>query len=225
MRNQKITVVIPTLNDEKTIKKIIEGVKPYCNDILVVISKKSKDKTESIVKSCNQKYIFDNGKGKGEALRLAIETVAIGIIVFIDADGSHDPKDIPRLVKPIKEDKADMVIGSRMTGGSDELHGNLYWFIRLVLGSIITLIINYRFRVNITDHLNGYRALNASIANRLGLVENIASIEPELGIKFLKKGYRVMEVPAHEYRGKNQSTLTIRKSGFRFFWCVMRNIL
>ncbi len=221
MENSKITVVIPTYNEEKTIKDITDKCRNYCDDLLVVLSKKSNNETINVVKSLGVDYIFDNGTGKGDAVRIAINKVEDGIIVFIDADGSHDPDDIPKLIKPIKENKADLVIGSRMRGGSDELHGNVSEFLRLMCGSIIALIINYRFNARITDYENGFRAIRTDVAKKLDLVEDIQTIEQEMGMKCLKKGYRITEVPSHEYHG-GKSALSIRKQGFRFFWTVIK---
>src|SRR3990172_8846131 len=129
---KKITVVIPIYNERETIGKIVSLSKKICPNILIVIAKKSDPKTIDGVKKLGVPFIIDSGKGKGAALRMAIETVKTQIIVFIDGDGSHDPKDIPRLVIQILNGKADMVIASRMTGGSDELHGTFDRFLRLV---------------------------------------------------------------------------------------------
>lgn len=221
MENPKITIVIPTYNEEKTVKDIINKCKNYCDDILVVLSKKSNNETINAVKSCGVEYIFDNGKGKGDAVRIAITRIENGIIVFIDADGSHDPNDIPNLILPIKEDKADLVIGSRMTGGSDELHGTIEEFLRLMFSSIITLIINYRFGVHITDYQNGFRAIRADTAKKLNLIEDITTIEQEMGMKCLKGGYRIAEVPSHEYYG-GKSSFNVWRVGFRYLWTIIR---
>ena len=121
---QNVIVVIPAFNEEKTIKQAIKGARPYCDDILVVMARKSSDRTKDIVISMGVKYLIDQGLGKGNGMRLAILKISKGIIVFMDADGSHIPSDIPKLTKPIKQGKADMVIGSRFLGGSEELNGD-----------------------------------------------------------------------------------------------------
>ncbi len=222
-KKEKTTVVIPAFNEEKTIRSMIKKVKKHCDEVLIVLSKKSKDRTRSIVKEMGVPYIVDHGKGKGEAIRCAIRYVKEGIIVFIDADGSHSPDDIPRLTGHLIENRYDMVIGSRMTGGSDEFNGTLDEFFRLMFGSIITLVINMRFGSRISDHLNGFRAIRSDVAKKLGLRENIATIEQEMGIKCLKKGFRISEVPCHEYFG-GRSTINIWRDGPRFFWQILRDI-
>lgn len=219
----KVTVVIPAHNEAKTIRRMISRVRPFADDVLVILSKRSRDRTRAIVSEMGVPFVVDNGVGKGDALRLAIKAVKEGIIVFIDADGSHAPEDIPRLVAPIRRGSADMVIGSRMTGGSDELYGTIDQFFRLMFSNVITLMINYRFGQNITDYQNGFRALRADLAKKVKLKENLTTIEQEISIKFLKKGYRLKEVPTHEFDG-GKSSFNIWKVGHRYFWQIIRDI-
>ena len=117
-----VTVVIPALNEALTIGDIIERTRPYTSDILVVDGH-SPDGTAGIAGSMGARVVFDHGKGKGEAIRSVIPHLDREITVFIDADGSHDPDDIPNLIRPILEGRADHVSGSRLIGGSSELHG------------------------------------------------------------------------------------------------------
>jgi dolichol-phosphate mannosyltransferase len=220
----KVTLVVPAYNEESTIRKCIVNSRKYCDTILIVLSKKSRDRTKQIIESMNVPYIIDGGLGKGEALRRAIKHVDGGIVVFMDADGSHNPRDIRNLVTPIIKEKYDMVIGSRMTGGSDELHGTLDQFFRLMFSNIITLIINWRFKQNITDYQNGFRAVNVNSAKKVKLVENITTIEQEISIKFLKKKFRITEVPAHEYYGGN-SSFNVWRVGPRYLYQLIRDII
>ena len=95
--------------------------------------------------------LADGGRGKGEALRRAIPHIRTPIAVFLDADGSHDPEDIPLLVEPILDDAPDHVTASRLRGGSSELHGGFDEFFRLAGSSFITACINWRFGCRLSD--------------------------------------------------------------------------
>ena len=201
--NNKVTIIIPTYNEEKNIREVIGGVKPYCDEILVVDAKRSKDKTAEIAKSLGAKLIKDNGKGHGAAKRIGIKEAKHNIIVFFDADGSHDPKDIPKIVKHLINNGYDLVLGSRMRGGSDELHGTWSNFVRNVGAGIIQLAINYRFNVRLTDSENGFRAIKKNVALNLRLNADDFDIEEEMVIKALKKGYKVGEIPTHEHERKH----------------------
>jgi dolichol-phosphate mannosyltransferase len=144
--------------------------------------------------------LFDGGRGKGEALRRAIAHVGTPITVFLDADGSHDPEDIPLLVEPIVHDRADHVSASRLRGGSSELHGGFDEFFRLTGSSLITACINWRFGVRLSESQNGFRAIRTSVARQLDLRSNATTIEQEMIIKTLRLRFRMAEIPAHEHR-------------------------
>ena len=119
---KEITIAIPALNEAGTLADIITECKNYSDDIMV-IDGHSTDATVKIAKSLDVPVIFDNRKGKGDAIRSVIPHLNRNVTVFVDADGSHDPNDIPRLVMPILNNEADHVSGSRLLGGSSELHG------------------------------------------------------------------------------------------------------
>jgi glycosyltransferase involved in cell wall biosynthesis len=217
-----ITVVIPTLNEALTIGDIIERVRPYTTDILVVDGH-SPDGTARIASSLGARVVFDGGKGKGEAIRSVIPHIDREITVFIDADGSHDPNDIPALVQPILGNETDHVSGSRLIGGSSELHGGFDECFRLMGSSLITACINHRFKVRLSESQNGLRAIRTAVLRDLDLVENITTIEQEMIIKTLKKGYRMGEVPTHEHKRKaGSSKISIRKVAFRYVYSMIR---
>jgi len=95
-------------------------------------------------------------------------------------------------------------MASRMLGGSEELFGSISEVTRLIGSLVISLSINYRYGVRLTDYQNGFRAIRTDIGRILGLTGNITTIEQEkkMAMKCLKQGYRVMELPSHEYRRK-----------------------
>jgi dolichol-phosphate mannosyltransferase len=221
----RVTVVVPTKNEEGMIGEIVDSVRPYADEVLV-IDGHSSDKTRDIAVQHGARVELDGGKGKGEALRRSMEVASSEIVVFIDADGSHDPKDIPSLVGPIKADKADMVIGSRGKGGSDELHGTLEQFIRYSGSQIIMLAINYRFGSRLTDSQNGFRAIRRDVGRKLGLKSNLTTIEQEMLMRALKLGYRVDEVPTHEYERRwGTSKVSVWKLWAAYLWSFFRNIV
>jgi len=220
----KITVVIPTLNEAVTVRDVIQGCRAHTDDILVVDGH-SADDTVSIARSLGVRVLLDNRKGKGEALRVAVPHVSREITVFVDADGSHDPVDIPRLVMPILEGRADHVTGSRLLGGSSELHGGFDECFRLMGSSFVTACINHRFGVRLSDSQNGFRAVRTEVLRALGLTENITTIEQEMIIKTLHNGYRMAEVPSHEHKRKaGYSKISVRKVGLRYVYSMIRHL-
>lgn len=219
-----VTIVIPTKNEEKSISEIIESVSLYGNEVLVVDGH-SKDRTRDIAARKGARIVLDGGKGKGDGIRTAIREAKGDIIVFIDADGSHIPADIPELVKPIKEGKSDMVIASRMRGGSEELYGNISEAFRLIMSVFINLIINYRFGACITDSQNGFRAIKKSVAEKLDLKANKFDVEEEMLMKCLKEGFIVSEIPSRELKRKyGKSNINLWKMWHRYMWRVFINL-
>jgi dolichol-phosphate mannosyltransferase len=219
-----VTVVIPTRDEEGLIGEIIETARPHADEILVVDGH-SRDRTREIAAEHGATVVLDHRKGKGEALRLSLNEAKGDIVVFIDADGSHDARDIPELVAPIKAGNADMVIASRGRGGSDELHGTIEQFIRYVGSQLIMLAINYRWNVRLTDSQNGFRAIRRDVGLQLGLQSNLTTIEQEMLMKALKKGFRVSEIASHEYERKwGTSKVVVWKLWFAYIWSFVRNI-
>ena len=225
MPTNRVTVVVPTRDEEGLIGEIIDAVRSSCDEVLVVDGH-SRDRTREIAAAHHARVVLDHGKGKGEALRLALEEATGDIVVFIDADGSHEPRDIPALVAPIAAGEADLVIGSRGRGGSDELHGTLEQLIRYIGSQIIMLGINYRWNVRFTDSQNGFRAIRRDVGRSLGLTSNLTTIEQEMMMKALKKGYRVAEIPSHEYKLKwGTSKVVVWKLWFAYVWSFLRNLI
>ena len=221
----RFTLVIPTLNEEDTIEEVLNQVINVTDDI-IVIDGKSTDNTKSIVKNFNVRFYQDKGLGKGSAIRQSIHLCKHPIVVFFDADGSHDSKDINKLIKPIIYNNADLVIGSRMLGGSEELFGSFFEFIRLFGSMIISLTINYRFNVRLTDYQNGFRAIKIDVAKKINLQSNSTTIEQEMAMKCLQYGYIVNEIPSHEFKRKGgYSKINVFKVFHLYIWSLIRGIM
>lgn len=218
----KVSVVICAKNEEQTIGEVIQTALPFASQILVVDGH-SRDKTGEIAEHLRAEVIQDGGIGKGEAIRCAIPLIAGEITVFMDADGSHDANDIPRLIAPILAGKADHVSGSRLMGGSSELHGGFDECFRLMGSSFITACINWRFKVRLSESQNGFRAIQTDVLRRLDLRENITTIEQEMIMKTLRKGFRMAEVPAHEHcRKVGKSNILVSRVAFRYVWTAVK---
>jgi glycosyltransferase involved in cell wall biosynthesis len=224
-RKSIIGAVICTLNEEKTIGDIVKNAQKFVDEVCIVDGH-SKDKTVDRAKKAGACIIFEEEKGKGGAIRTAIKKKNYDIFVFVDADGSHDPLEIPKLLKPILTGKADHVTGSRLLGGSDELHGTFDEFLRLAGSAFVTWAINKRFSVRLSDSQNGFRAVKGSLLKRLNLREKSTTIEQEMIIKTLKHGFVMTEVPTHEYRRKyGKSRIKVLRYSFRYIISLIKYLL
>jgi dolichol-phosphate hexosyltransferase len=218
-----VTVVIPSKNEAGLIGEIVDAVRPYGE--VLVIDGHSSDATREIAQAHGARVVLDGGRGKGQAIRQALAEATSDIVVFIDADGSHEPKDIPALVRPIAAGEADLVVASRGKGGSDELHGTIGQFIRYVGSQLIMLAINYRWGVRLSDSQNGFRAIRRDVGLALELKSNLTTIEQEMLMRALKRGYRVAEIASHEYERRwGTSKVVVWKLWWVYLWSFWRNI-
>jgi len=221
--NGRVSVVIPAKNEETTICRVIQKVSSFADEILV-IDGHSTDKTREAASKLGATVILDNGKGKGAGLRQGIKAATGDILVFIDADGSHEAEDIPKLITPIAEGNADMVVASRLRGGSDEFHGTFDNVIRMFGGALVTLAIRKKWKAEITDCENGYRAIRRDVALSLELKRDDFVIEQEMVVNCLKMGYKVCEVPSHEYERQGGTSKLKTTQGWKFIWHLTREI-
>jgi glycosyltransferase involved in cell wall biosynthesis len=218
-----VTVVIPSKNEAGLIGEIVDSVRAYGE--VLVIDGHSTDATREIAQAHGARVVLDAGRGKGQAIRQSLRDATTDILVFIDADGSHDSKDIPALVAPIAAGTADLVIASRGRGGSDELHGTIGQFIRYVGSQLIMLAINYRWGVRLSDSQNGFRAIRRDVGLALDLESNLTTIEQEMLMRALKRGYRVSEIASHEYERRwGTSKVVVWKLWWAYLWSFWRNI-
>ena len=218
------SIVMAAKNEEATIAAVLRGLHGMSDDIIVVDGH-STDSTAELARAAGARVIQDTGRGKGEAVRVGIHAALHPVLVFIDADGSHDPADIPKLLAPIHRGEADLVIGSRMLGGSDELFGSLPEVIRALGSMIISLCINYRYGVMLTDYQNGFRAIRTDVARSIGLTSDITTIEQEMAMKCMRHGFSVAECAAHEYRRRGGvSKINVLKWAPLYVWNLLWGI-
>ena len=221
-----VTAIVPARNEEATIGSVISECFHYAARVIVVEGG-STDGTAAVAAAAGATVVRDHGLGKGAALRLAIDHASTPICVFVDADGSHDPIDIPLLVAPIKSGRADHVTGSRLLGGSDELHGGGDEFLRLAGSAFISYLINSRYGCRLSDSQNGFRAIRTDVFRRLQLTSRHTTIEMEMIMATLAAGYRIVEVPTHErprVAGFSKISLARPSTWFAYGWALVRGL-
>lgn len=207
------------------IGEVLQALEGLTDD-LIVVDGHSTDRTVAIAASHGARVVMDRGLGKGDAVRIGLDVARHEITLFIDADGSHDPADIPKLVWPVADGEAELVMGSRMLGGSEELFGSVSEVIRLMGSLVISLAINYRFGLRLTDYQNGFRAIKTQVGRDLGLTSDLTTIEQEMAMKCLAGGYRVTERPTHEGRRKGgTSKINVMKVAHIYVWNLLRGLM
>ena len=189
----KTLIVIPAYNEELTIGSVVALAKKY-GDVLVV-DDGSNDKTSKIAQEVGAIVVkHEVNRGKGQALKTGFNYALendYDVVVCTDADGQHNPEEIPLLLKPILEDKADLVIGSRYLNSA---HKNIPLYRRLGLW-ILNKTTVLASGAKITDSQSGFRALNRKALESLELNANGYHVESEMIHQLSEKGLRITEVP------------------------------
>jgi glycosyltransferase involved in cell wall biosynthesis len=197
----KVEIIIPTLNEEPTIGSMLKGIRSSSLPLqisILVVDGGSVDHTVDICKRENVKLIIQKGKGKGSAMREAVEHSEADIIVFIDGDGTYAFSDLELLLEPLISGKYDMVIGSRILGK----RGGAIGVFNSLGNKIFNRTINFAMKSSFTDSLSGYRSLYRKTFDDLILFSDSFDIEVEMTVEALAKGYRVLEVPIKYGRRK-----------------------
>lgn len=228
MKVNKITIIIPVYNEEKTVLKTVKRVLkiklPGIKKELILVNDGSTDKTPGIVKKMVKPGIKlinkKSNQGKGAAIRDALKHATGDVILIQDADLEYNPGEITRLLKPILDDRADVVYGSRFMGG-DAHRVLLFW--HMVGNKLLTLFSNMVTNINLTDMETCYKMFTKDVANKLTLKENRFGFEPEFTIKIAKMKLRIFEIGI-SYSGRNytEGKKINWKDGLWAVWCIIK---
>ena len=199
----KLSVLIPSFNEEKTIREVITKVlEQDCIHEIIVIDDHSSDNTSNIVKSIENpkiKYLKNEmNKGKGYSLKRGIEIASGNYILIQDADLEYSPSEYPRLLAPIKDSFADAVFGSRFLTYDAR---RVLYFWHSQGNKFLTLLSNFFSNLDLTDMETCYKVLPSDFAKSITIKESRFGIEPELVAKLAKQKLRIYEVPI-SYHGR-----------------------
>lgn len=206
-----VCILIPTLNEEKSIGDIIERFKRLGFDNIFVIDGHSTDRTVEIAKSKGAKVVLQSGKGKGQAIIEAFQLLDNEVVVMIDGDGTYLPEEVHELLKPIKKGIADHVIGNRFAN----FEKGAFTRLNLIGNKILNFFFRVMYGVELHDILSGYRALTKDVYKNIELRKHGFEIETELTIETLAKGFRIVEVPVTYKRRAGRTKLKPFRDGFR----------
>jgi glycosyltransferase involved in cell wall biosynthesis len=215
----RISFLIPAYNEEATIGEVLERIAALGLDAqVIVVDDGSRDRTAEIAEAAGATVIRKANGGKGSALRAGIPLIDGEIAVIQDADMEYDPAEVPKLIKPIEDGVADVVYGSRLSGGMPQ---RAYLFWHLVGNRFLSLVTGILFNTTISDMETGYKAFRSEVLKSLDLKQNDFGIEPEITGKICKRNLRIYELPISYYgrtyeEGKN---ITWR-DGFKALWVL-----
>lgn len=215
----KISIIIPTLNEVENVKHVFPFIPKYIDEIVVIDGNSTDGTIEEILKfRKDARIVIDNAPGKGCALTKGFNIATGDIIIMMDADGSHDPKEIPSLLEPVLNGY-DVAKGSRLLpgGGSDD-----FTPFRRFGNKIFISMVNTMYGAKYTDLCYGYRAFKKGAIEKMACKSHGFEIETEQSILMLKAGLKIKEVPSFEAKRKNGES---RLHSFRDGWRILRIII
>jgi glycosyltransferase involved in cell wall biosynthesis len=219
-----ISLIIPVFNEELTIGNIIDRAKAVLQRVglsyeIIVVDDFSTDRSLELSNRQGVKvYSFKKHMGKGYALRAGFAKAKGDIITTIDSDGSHRPEELPSLLTPILEDKADLVIGSRYLNQNPAAAKKL----NAIGVRLFNFLIKVFTGVAVSDSQSGYRVMKSKILRNMSLKSGGYEIESEMLVKTARQGFHVIEVPiSFEQRTYGTSKLDPVVDGFKILLSIV----
>ena len=208
---KKLSILMPVYNERETVQEILARVKAVKMDgiskEIIIVDDGSTDGTRDLLRreerECQEGpdevkiFYHEENRGKGAAVRTAIEHATGDIMLIQDADLEYDPRDYPILLRPILEGRAEVVYGSRFLGGPRR--AMLFW--HAIGNKFLTLITNILYDTILSDMETCYKVFTAEVIRSIPLRSRRFELEPEITAKVLKRGHRIYEVPI-SYTGR-----------------------
>jgi len=210
-----VSVVIPAFNEELTVGQVVLRTCQVLEELnlpfeVIVVDDGSHDRTAFICEKSGVKVLRNEYRmGKGMALRKAFNVCRGDVIVTLDADGSHQPEEIPCLVTPILNDGFDVALGSRVFSLGSSLRVRFNHLGNLIFSFLISLFSGQRF----LDSQCGFRAFRSHAVKGIDISSRHFEIESEMLIKLVKKKYRFVEVPIRS-KLSGSSNVNVLVDGF-----------
>jgi glycosyltransferase involved in cell wall biosynthesis len=222
----RLTVVMPVYNEEATVRVAVKRVRAVPLSLeIVCVDDCSSDGTREVLEGLlaqgliDELVVHERNRGKGAAVRAGIERATGDVIVIQDADLEYDPQELPRLMEPILDGRADAVFGSRFLSGP---HRVLYFWHRVGNGAL-TLLSNMLTDLNLTDMETCYKMVRADLMKSLPLRADRFGIEPELTARLAQTRARIYEVPiSYSGRTYEEGKKIGWKDGVAAVWHILR---
>jgi len=190
----KTAVLIPCYNEEVTIAKVIKDFKKELPEAeIYVYDNNSKDKTAQIAKENGAIVKHEYRQGKGNVVRSMFRDVDADIYIMVDGDDTYPAQEVHKLIEPIKNGEADMVIGDRLTNGTYQKENKRHF--HEFGNNLVKKAINVAFKTDLRDIMTGYRVFNKMFVKTMPVMSPKFEIETEMSLHALDKKFIIKEIP------------------------------
>ena len=189
---KNIAVLVPCYNEEKTVAGVVRAFREQLPDAAIyVYDNNSTDNTAAEAGKAGAIVRSEKRQGKGNVIRSMFRQIEADIYIMVDGDGTYPADKVHSLIKPVADDEADMVIGSRLHSEA----GSEFRALNKLGNRMFLLVLNFIFRTKVTDLLSGYRVFSRNVLKSLPVLSAGFEIETELTVKAIERRYRILEVP------------------------------
>ncbi|MBV9213171.1 MAG: glycosyltransferase family 2 protein [Actinobacteria bacterium] len=225
-RNPLVSFVVPAYNEGRSVEDVLRRVYdlPLRAEVIAV-DDGSTDDTPAILRTFEDSHGLtvmrhERNRGKGAAVRTGIARTTGEVVLIQDADMEYDPADVVDLIQPIVDGYADVVYGSRLTGGRPQ---RAYMFWHLVGNRVLALLTNVLWNTTLSDMETGYKAFRGEIVRSFDLRENDFRIEPEITSEVLSRRLRLYQLPIAYYgRTPEEGKKISWRDGLPAVWTLLR---
>ena len=190
----KTAVLIPCYNEEITIEKVIKDFKKELPDAeIYVYNNNSKDKTAEIAEKNGAIVRHEYRQGKGNVVRSMFREIDADIYVMVDGDDTYPAEEVHKLIKPVVDGEADMVIGDRLTNGTYQKENKRHF--HEFGNNLVKKSINVAFKTDLKDIMTGYRVFNKLFVKTMPVMSPKFEIETEMSLHALDKKFIIKEIP------------------------------
>jgi len=210
----KIVILIPCLNEEITIGKVIHDFQDAIPEAKIIIfDNNSTDRTAAIARECGAEVISESRPGKGHVVASMFRKVDADYYVIVDGDDTYSAEHVWKLLEPVKKEQADMAVAVRLA----EYTATSFRPLHVFGNNLVRRLVNWIFKSNLSDIMSGYRAYSRELVQSIPILSSGFEVETEMTIRILDYGFRIKEVPL-PYRERPEgsvSKLRTFQDGFR----------
>ena len=212
----KIVILIPCLNEEITIGKVIHDFQDAISEAkIIVFDNNSTDRTAAIARESGAEVIPESRPGKGHVVASMFRKVDADYYVIVDGDDTYSAEHVRKLLEPVMKEQADMAVAVRLA----EYTATSFRPLHVFGNNLVRRLVNWIFKSNLSDIMSGYRAYSRELVQSIPILSSGFEVETEMTIRILDYGFRIKEVPL-PYRERPEGSVSKLRTFHDGFWVL-----